>query len=202
MSKKIYPTPFVGECDIKISQYGAKHLINTETMTQRGSANKIRKMEGYLRMPLSLFEMADKIKSIPSPKRSFFQCIVSISGLTPNTVKMILCHTPSAFYPNEDICRQIAKSLKIDVGKLFPLNRLQSGSIADLYFHISSKGTEYHKFIVLLSEATHSKPKTVKKWLKSRRVPTRAAQYAIAQAIGVSISQLFPQEVGNKNTLI
>lgn len=194
--------PIVGECSIKKSQHGAGHLIRTETAPLRGTISKIRKMEKYLRMPLSLFEMADKIKSIPSPKKSFFQRIVSISGLTPNTVKMILCHTPSVFYPNEDICRQIAKSLKMEVGKLFPHDRLQSGSIADIYAHISSKRTEYHKFIVLLSEATHSKPKTVRKWLKSRRVPTSAAQYAIAQVIGVSISQLFPQDVGNKNTPI
>lgn len=194
--------PIGGECSIKKSQHGTRHLIRTERTTQRCTVSKIRKMEEYLRMPLSLFEMADKIKSIPSPKRSFFQRIVSISGLTPNTVKMILCHTPSVFYPNEDICRQIAKSLKMDASKLFPLDRLQSGSLADIYFHISSKRTEYQKFIVLLSEAAHSKPKTVRKWLKSRRVPTSTAQYAIAQVIGVSISQLFPQEVGNKNTPI
>lgn len=149
-----------------------------------------------LRMPLSLFEMADEIRDIPSPRKRFFQFIVAVSGLTPNTVKMILCSTSVGIYPKEDIRNKIAKALGTDVRILFPEKRRQSGSIVSIYSGLSSKKVDFHRFIRLLSETTGSSVKTVRKWLKARRVPGNFAKKEIARVIGVSIIQLFPRHEG------
>lgn len=153
-------------------------------------------LEGFLRMPLSLFEMADRIKVIPSPRKRLFHQLVTTTGLSPNTVKMILCSTTSGIYPKRRIRHKIAEFMGIDVNQLFPADRTQTGSIVDVYLRLSPNGIEFQNFIFLLSLATHSKQKTVRKWLKARKVPMQGARIAIAQVIGVSISQLFPLEEG------
>lgn len=157
-------------------------------------------LENFLRMPLSLFELADRIRDIPSPRKRLFQLVVTISGLTPNTVKMILSPSSSGIYPSENICEKIAAFMKMDVKRLFPADRQQRGSIVDIYSHLPKKNIEYLRFVNLLCEASHSRRKTVKKWLKARRVPRSSARYAIAQVIGVSITQLFPLSEENQNT--
>lgn len=153
-------------------------------------------LEGFLRMPLSLFEMADRIKVIPSPRKRLFHQLVTTTGLSPNTVKMILCPTTSGIYPKKRIRHKIAEFMGMDVNQLFPADRTQTGSIVDVYLRLSPNGIEFKNFIFLLSLATHSKQKTVRKWLKARKVPMQGARIAIAQVIGVSISQLFPLEEG------
>lgn len=157
-------------------------------------------LENFLRMPLSLFELADRIRDIPSPRKRLFQLVVTISGLTPNTVKMILSPSSSGIYPSEHIRERIAAFMKMDVNRLFPANRQQRGSIVDIYLHLPKKNIEYLRFVNLLCEASHSHRKTVKKWLKVRNVPRSSARYKIAEFIGVSISQLFPLSEGNQNT--
>lgn len=157
-------------------------------------------LENFLRMPLSLFELADRIRDMPSPRKRLFQFVVTISGLSPNTVKMILCSSSSGIYPNKHICERIAAFMKVDVNRLFPADRQQRGSIVDIYSNLPKKNMEYLRFVNLLCEVSHSRRKTVKKWLKARRVPKSSARYAIAQVIGVSISQLFPLHEGNQNT--
>lgn len=159
-------------------------------------------LENFLRMPLSLFELADRIRDIPSPRKRLFQLVVTISGLTPNTVKMILCPSSSGIYPSEKICERIADFMKMDINRLFPSDRQQSGSIVDIYFRLPSRNIDYLRFVNLLCEASHSSQKTVKKWLKARKVPRSSVRYAIAKVIGVSISQLFPIEEGNQNTSV
>lgn len=214
-NKTLYPKAFVCGCERHDKHLGTTSLSNRnsdKTITfqcPHTESSKINDsdiikwtysknyLENFLRMPLSLFEMADRIRDIPSPRKRFFQLVITISGLTPNTVKMILCPTSSGIYPKEHIRKKIASSMKMDVNKLFPADRLQSGSIVDIYIQLSSKRMEYHSFIYLLAEASHTKQKTVKKWLKARRVPASSVQYAIAQVIGVSISQLFPLEEGD-----
>lgn len=153
-------------------------------------------------MPLSLFEMADRIKAIPSPRKRFFHQLVITTGLSPNTVKMILCPTTSGIYPKKHIRHKIAEFMRMDVNQLFPADRTHTGSIVDVYLRLSPNGIEYQNFIFLLSLATHSRQKTVRKWLKVRRVPMQGARTAIAQVMGVSISQLFPLDEGDKKTPI
>lgn len=88
----------------------------------------------------------------------------------------------------------------MDIEVLFPENRRQEGSLVDLYIKRSAKKIELHQFIKLLSQATRASPKTIRKWLKQRKVPNKIARKDIARAIGMSIVQLFPQEEGyNQN---
>lgn len=157
-------------------------------------------LENFLRMPLSLFEMADRIRDMPSPRKKLFQLVVTISGLAPNTVKMIFSPSSSGIYPSEHICERIAAFMNMDINRLFPTDRQRKGSIIDIYSHLPKRNIEYLRFVNLLCEASHARRKTVKKWLKTRRVPKSSARYAIAQVIGVSISQLFPLHEENQNT--
>lgn len=175
-----------------------------QTESSRISGSDINKLtysmnylENFLRMPLSLFELADRIRDIPSPRKRLFQLIVTISGLTPNTVKMILSPSSSGIYPSEHVRERIAAFMKMDVNRLFPTNRQQRGSIVDIYLHLPKKNIEYLRFVNLLCETSHSHRKTVKKWLKVRNVPRSSVRYKIAEFIGVSISQLFPLSEGN-----
>lgn len=156
----------------------------------------MEKLEDILLMPLSLYKMGDIVDRISSPRRQLFQLIVKVSGLTPNTVKMILCATSAGMNPREEICKKIARQLGRNADTLFPEVRGQPGSLVYLYQHLPGYKVEKKTLIDLLSQATGVKAKTVKEWLKNRRVPSYLARYRIAEAIGVSIVQLFPLEEG------
>lgn len=151
-------------------------------------------IDKYLRMPLTLFEMGEMISNLPSPRKRFFQIILAVSGLSPNTVKMILCSTQTGIYPRVAVCKKIAKALGKDESVLFPSERIQSGSLVDTYRQLSAKKVEMHQFIDLLSTATRASPKTVRKWLKRQKVPSNVARRDIAKVIGASIEQLFPAQ--------
>ena len=69
--------------------------------------------------------------------------------------------------------------MNTEVKILFPDNRLQEGSIVNVYSCLPSKNEDFQRFVILLSESTHSKQKTVIKWLKARRVPTYSANSVI-----------------------
>ncbi len=183
-----------------IPRYPLAEIPETNGSGTNKQTYSMNALEKILRMPLSLFEMADRIRDIPTPRKRFFQLVVAASGLAPNTVKMILCSTRAGIYPGERIRKRIALALKKDVNALFPADRLQAGSIADVYSGLPSKKIDYHRFVCLLSDATHLSRKTVWKWLKIRRVPTNSAKARIAGLIGVSITQLFPPCGEDKNT--
>lgn len=153
-------------------------------------------LEKYLRMPLSLYEIGDVLTTLPSPRKQLFNLLVAVTGLAPNTVKMILCSTKAGFIPPRETCRKIAKALCKSEEALFPEDRTQKGSLVDLYTSLSAKKVELHQFVNMISISTRASPKTVRKWLKQRRVPGRTARKDIARAIGVSIVKLFPQEDG------
>lgn len=174
-------------------------ISGSDIIKQMHSMNSLEKT---LRMPLSLFEMADRIKDIPSPRKTLFHQLVIASGLAPNTVKMILCSTKSGLYPKRSVRKRIAKAMNRDVKILFPDDRLQKGSIVNVYSCLPSKNGDFQRFVRLLSEATHSSRTTVMRWLKTRRISSEYARKAIAEAIGVSISQLFPDSGELKSTPI
>ena len=153
-------------------------------------------LEKYLRMPLSLYEIGDVLTNLPTPRRRLFNIIVAVSGLTPNTVRMILSPTPGGYMPPPEIRSKIAKALKRDVDILFPEDRRQSGSLFELYSGLPAKKIELHQFIDLLSRSTRAAPKTVHKWLRQNKVPKKGSRIDIARAIGVPINQLFPDEKG------
>lgn len=153
-------------------------------------------LEKYLRMPLSLYEIGEVLTNLPTPRRRLFNLIVAVSGLTPNTVRMILSPTPDGYMPSAEIRGKIAKALRKDVDILFPEDRRQPGSIFELYSGLPAKKIELHQFIDLLSHATRAAPKTVRKWLGQNKVPKKGTRKDIARAIGVSIIQLFPEEKG------
>ena len=153
-------------------------------------------LEKYLRMPLSLYEIGDMLTNLPTPRRRLFNLIVAVTGLTPNTVRMILSPTPNGYIPSSEIKRKIAKALRKDVNTLFPENRRQSGSIFELSSALPAKKIEFHQFIDLLSRITKAAPKTVRKWLSQNKVPKKGIRKDIARTIGVSIIQLFPEEKG------
>lgn len=177
-----------------------KTIISLEPLTESSKISgsdiikqtySMEALEKTLRMPLSLFEMADRIRTMPSPRKKLFQQIVAASGLSPNTVKMLLCPS-SSFYPKDSVRRLIAKAMKGEVKDLFPGDRLQAGSIANVYSCLPSRNIDYLTFVDLLAHITRSSKQTVQKWLKTRRVPSKYAREAIAEFIGVSNLQLFP----------
>lgn len=153
-------------------------------------------LEKYLRMPLSLYEIGDVLTNLPTPRRRLFNLLIAISGLSPNTVRMILSPTANGYMPSIEIRSKIAKALRKDVDILFPEDKRQHGSIFELYSSLSAKKIELHQFIELLSQTTRAAPKTVRKWLKQKKVPKKGSRKDIARAIGVSIFQLFPDEKG------
>ena len=75
-------------------------ISGSDIIKQTHSMNSLEKT---LRMPLSLFEMTDRIRDIPSPRKILFQQLLITSGLAPNTVKMILCSTASGVYPKRSV---------------------------------------------------------------------------------------------------
>lgn len=156
-------------------------------------------LDKYLRMPLSLYEIGDALAVLPTPRRRLFNLIVAVSGLTPNTVKMILSNTAEGYVPAIEIRKRISKALGKNTDELFAEDRSQDGSMFRLYKGLSAKKIELHQLVRLLSQATRASPKTVRKWLRQHNVPKRVARKEIANALGMPITQLFPQEEGNKS---
>lgn len=190
------PTKSISEHSLSTSEYVKDRDLKTCGSKLKHQTYPVTNIWEILRMPLSLFDMAERISNIPSPRKRFFQLIVAVTRLSPNTVKMILCSTTTGIYPKQDIRNRISATLGKEVGVLFPKNRTQAGSLIDIYLNLSPKKLEFHRFIDMLSECTGSSEKTIRKWFKARRIPGDLPMRKIAKAIGVSIAQLFPPPDG------
>lgn len=148
---------------------------------------------------MSLYEIGDALSNLPAPRRQFFNKIVAVSGLSPNSVKMLLCSTQAGYVPGKTVRKKIAVAINRNESILFPEDRKQYGSIVYIYQNLSTQKTELQHFIKKVAQATRASPKTVRKWLKQRRVPSGYVRKRIAEAISMSIVQLFPQEEGSKS---
>lgn len=67
----------------------------------------------YLGNKTSLCELRKKLSALPSPRRKLFNYLISISNLSPNTLKQILCKTQSGIYGHEN-----EASNGVNVGRL------------------------------------------------------------------------------------
>ena len=151
----------------------------------------MNKIKQYISMPLSFFEMVDILSQLPSPRKKFFELIVNSTGLSPNTVTMVLSSTDNGFTPSEETRCKIAELLGCDVDELFPEQRNARGSLIHKYQALSSHKVEYQKFIRYIASVAEVSPATVKTWISKRRVPRLVVQRRIAKAMDRSIEKLF-----------
>lgn len=148
----------------------------------------------YVYQNLSLFEIGYHIRCLPTPRRQLFNILVAATGLTPNSVKMMLCPSKDSYLPSMEARDKIATTLGKPVQELFSADRLCVNSLCNIYKELSSKNIEYIEFIDCLSKGTGVTPKTVRKWLTHQRVPTQKVREEIANILGIPINQLFPDD--------
>ena len=124
----------------------------------------------YIDDAMSLYEIGKLLKALPSPRRQFFDNIVAVSGLSPNSVKMMLSSTVQGYIPRKEIREKIATNLGKDVDELFSDDRKNESSLYSLYIRLKARKVEYNEFVHILSKATGVTPKTVTKWLANKKI--------------------------------
>ncbi len=147
--------------------------------------------DSYKGMDKTLLQWADGLARLETPRQRFFNHIAKVSGLKDNTVRMMLCAGKSRMVPGSTARKKIAAALGQPEDVLFPENREQKGSLADIYFGYSNKHNEFIQFIALLAEIAECTEHTVRGWLSRRRVPKPETRNRIAAGLGLPVSQLF-----------
>ena len=152
----------------------------------------------YVRPFQSFVEICGILANLPSPRALFFNNLISVTGLTPNYLKMVLCTTSSGQRPGRSTIHKISESLDMSEAMLFPEERLTEGSLVSIYISLPTSSKEYTELINDICEATHSSKSAVTSWIYGRHTPKPGAKTIIATLLGTSINQLFPK--GNTNT--
>lgn len=154
----------------------------------------------YVKAHQSLTELCVLLVHLPSPRTRFFNYIMKVTDLAPNTLKMVLCTTPSGIKPGKTVIRKLSLMLKVPEKVLFPDTRLAEGSLVSLYTRQSQKPEEYNELIDDICKVTNASRKTVVSWMYGRHTPKPYAQSRIAVLLDSSISHLFPSRGDTKST--
>ncbi len=147
----------------------------------------------YIKAHQSLIELSALLVNLPSPRTKFFNYIMGVTKLAPNTLKMVLCSTSSGINPGQKVMRRLSQLFKVPEKVLFPDNRLAAGSLVSLYIRQSNKPEEYNELICDICKATNASRKTVISWIYGRHTPKPHAQKVIALLLDSSILHLFPE---------
>lgn len=146
----------------------------------------------YIEATQSLRQLSDKLLELPSERKLFFNYLLYVTELAPNTLKMMLCSTSSVYIPADNIKKKLSEKLNVPVRALFPNNRNDEGSLASIYQSKSDKKVEYEELIADICSITHSHRSTVIRWINGRHYPRLYKRKRIAYLLGSSISTLFP----------
>lgn len=147
----------------------------------------------YVEAHQSLVELCKRLASLPSPRTKFFNYLLGLTNLAPNTLKMVLCTTSSGIVPGREVRKVLSMELKVPEQALFPEKRQTVGSLVSIYMGLSNKSLEYDDFVNDICTTTNAPRKTVIGWIYGRRNPRRYAKKRIAALLGSSMSHLFPE---------
>lgn len=146
----------------------------------------------YVEAHQSLVELSKQLAELPSPRTKFFNYLLGLTNLAPNTLKMVLCTTDSGIVPGREVKKLLSKELNVSEQALFPENRQTSGSLVSMYKGLSNKSLEYNELVKDICTTTNAPRKTVISWIYGRRSPRSYAKKRIATLLGLSMSHLFP----------
>ena len=146
----------------------------------------------YVKAHRSLVELASILVVLPSRRTEFFNFVTRVTGLPPNTVKMVLCSTPSGVALSPSMMEKVAKAMAISLETLFPANRNANGSLVSIYSDLSHQSREYEELIYDLRRITESSRQAVISWLYGRNYPRPYSQRVIADFLGQPVISLFP----------
>lgn len=147
----------------------------------------------YVKAHQSLVQLCKQLVVLPSPRTRFFNYLLGLTHLSPNTLKMVLCTTSSGVNPGPKIRKLLSKHLMSPVHVLFPEHRQKSGSLVSIYSGLSNKSREYEDFVKDICMVTNSPRKTVITWIYGQRTPKIGDRRRIANLLGSSMSHLFPE---------
>lgn len=147
----------------------------------------------YVEAHQSLVELSKQLAELPSPRSKFFNYLLELTNLAPNTLKMVLCTTDSGIEPGREVKKLLSKELNVSEQALFPENRQTAGSLVSMYKGFSNKTLEYDEFVKDICTTTKAPRKTVISWIYGRRTPRGHAKKRIAALLGSSLSHLFPE---------
>lgn len=156
----------------------------------------MRRYAKYVEAHQSLVQLCKQLAVLPSPRIKFFNYLLGLTHLAPNTLKMVLCTTSSGITPGREVKKLLSEKLMVPEQALFPENRQTAGSLVSIYMGLPYKSLEYDEFVKDICSVTHAPRKTVISWIYGRRCPRPYAKRQIAALLGSSMSNLFP--TGNK----
>lgn len=149
----------------------------------------------YVKAHQTLVELAAILVKLPSPRTEFFNFLTRLTGLSPNTVKMVLCSTPSGTTLSQPLMKKVSKELNVPVETLFPANRAATGSLVSIHEDKSNQPLEYEELIEDILSLTKASRQAVISWIYGRHYPRPYSQRVIAELLNQPVAFLFPKRI-------
>lgn len=145
----------------------------------------------YVKNHLTLVKLTAILAKLPSRKTEFSNFLTRLTGLPPNTVKMILCSTTSGATLLLHLKQKETKA----IGVLWKLSSLLIVSLRALWFHsiLNYLILEYKELIEDIGSRTEASRPAVISWIYGRHYPRSYSQLAIAELLEQPVSSLFPK---------
>ncbi len=74
----------------------------------------------YVKAHQSLVQLTEQLATLPSPRTKFFNSLLDLTNLAPNTLKMVLCTTSSGITPGRNVKNSVQKNLRCLNKHCFP----------------------------------------------------------------------------------
>lgn len=149
----------------------------------------------YVKAHQSLVELTAILVQLPSRRTDFFNFLTRLTGLPPNTVKMVLCSTSSGTTLSSPLMEKVSKTIGIPLEILFPANRAAKGSLVSIYAQQSSQPLEYSELIEDIRLITKASRRAVVSWIYGRHSPRSYSQRAIADLLCQPVASPFPKRI-------
>ena len=140
----------------------------------------------YVEAHQSLVELSKQLAELPSPRSKFFNYLLGLTKLAPNTLKMVLCTTDSGIEPGREVKKLLSKELNVSEQALFPENRQTAGSLVSMYKGFSNKPLEYDEFVKDICTTTTKNCNQLDFWEAKPSSPCKKAHSGSSWIIFVS----------------
>lgn len=148
----------------------------------------------YVNSRQTFVELSMLLAKLPSRRVEFFNFLTRVTGLPPNTIKMVLCTTPSGATLSASLMKKVAIAMNLPIEQLFPQERLSPESLVSIYAQQSYRPLEYDELIKDVRQAADASRQAVISWMYGRHYPRPHSQRAIASLLEQPIKILFPQK--------
>lgn len=148
----------------------------------------------FIKPQQSFSDLVRVLSAQPSPKAVFFQRLLEALDVSPVTLRMLLCTTPTGLEMSPSRQIAIEELLNIPARVLFPAKRMAKGSLIDMYMRLSRQPEPYEDFIKEVCQNVGVRRCTVMRWAAGSHRPSITRQNMLAKILNANIEDLFPEQ--------